>query len=227
VAVPAGRTRQQQHAHHDPRANAYWRSLTWSAEAPTRSGGAGMAWRIDQPIGAELSGRVRELCQSLSIPLKAFYLAAYFGALEQRYGAGRPTVGVVMNGRAETLSDPFKALGLFWNILPVCEQERGDSLSARALHAHALLLQAEHFGAYPLPRLLECLEPHERPAIHASFNFIHFHHAQRAGVDDGGLAVTRGGGHDKFHYPINLAVAIDPHDGAASLVIEFDPAWFD
>ena len=31
------------------------------------------------------------------------------------------SVGVISNGRTEKLSDPFGALGLFWNIVPFCQ----------------------------------------------------------------------------------------------------------
>jgi amino acid adenylation domain-containing protein len=174
-------------------------------------------------ISGELSGRLRSMAQDLGVSLKTMYVSAFVELIGSVTDEPVVTVGVVSNGRSERLSDPLKALGLFWNIVPLCSRVDHSDRHSRLLEIQQALIAIEQYARYPLPRILE---DQQKPELFfATLNFLHFHNAlEISWGDEVRLLSTRA--HDKFHYPLNLAVLVDPKEQQVSLRAEYDLCYF-
>ena len=58
----------------------------------------------------------------------------------------------------------------------------------------------------------------DRPFF-ATFNFINFHHAKGL-AGSGGIGLLDAKSRDRFHYPLNVTVALNQSDHSANIVIE-------
>jgi len=134
------------------------------------------------------------------------------------------TVGVVSNGRPERLSEPLKAIGLFWNIIPFSCSIEGSDSDARVKRVQQLLIDTDSFTGYPLPQILKDQQLNE--LFWATFNFITFPTSDSDTLDTG-LRLVSAKGHDKFHFPLTNVVSVDPSSEKTQLRIEYDKAYFD
>lgn len=174
-------------------------------------------------LTSELAGQLNQLARASSVSLKAVFLSAYLDLIGTETGENRVTVGVVSNGRSERLSDPLKALGLFWNIIPFhCALSIGDQ-SSQVRKVQDLLIGTEQYARYPLAQILEDQQTTE--LFFATFNFLHFHNIKDIPVE-GGLRLLGFRGHDKFHFPLNYIVSVNPFDGNIGFRVEFDKLYF-
>jgi len=170
-----------------------------------------------------LAAKVRDASRNLRVSVKVILLGTYLNLLGRLTGQERVTVGVVSNGRSERLSNPLKAMGLFWNIIPFCGPA---SAPDRASHLEAVqqgLINAEAYARYPLLQIMEDLRQTE--LFFATFNFLHFHNVKEI-PSDGGLRLLGFSGHDKFHFPLNYALSVDPFRGDINYRVEYDRAYF-
>jgi len=170
-----------------------------------------------------LAAKVRDASRNLRVSVKVILLGTYLNLLGRLTGQERVTVGVVSNGRSERLSNPLKAMGLFWNIIPFCCPA---SAPDRASHLEAVqqgLINAEAYARYPLLQIMEDLRQTE--LFFATFNFLHFHNVKEI-PSDGGLRLLGFSGHDKFHFPLNYALSVDPFRGDINYRVEYDRAYF-
>lgn len=168
---------------------------------------------------------LNDLAKRLQVSLKTIFLSAYFDLIAEETGSPHPVIGVLSNGRSERLSEPLKALGLFWNILPFgCKINRHDKLVQIEELQHNFL-NVEPFIRMPLERILEISE--RRDLFPASFNFIYFHNTKAVGKEEDGLKVSTGALSDLYHFPFNLAIVVDPSDLKARIRIESDNVYFD
>ena len=85
------------------------------------------------------------------------------------------SVGVLSNGRIERLSDPFGALGLFWNIVPFCQLITEDK-GVQIKNVQQSLIDIEPYVMYPLLQILS--DQKKTELFFATFNFVHFHNAK-------------------------------------------------
>jgi amino acid adenylation domain-containing protein/non-ribosomal peptide synthase protein (TIGR01720 family) len=175
-------------------------------------------YKFDSEIIADL----RELCRKLRVSPKALFLSTYLDLIGTVMKLNRVCVGVVSNGRTEKLSDPFCALGLFWNIVPFCQPNREDK-EVQIKNVQQSLIDIEPYVRYPL---LEILSDQQKPELFfATFNFVNFHNAKNLKADTG-LKVKASRSHDKFNFPLNYAVSMEPSSGNVSLSVEYDKMYF-
>jgi amino acid adenylation domain-containing protein/non-ribosomal peptide synthase protein (TIGR01720 family) len=165
---------------------------------------------------------LRELCQKLRVSPKALFLSTYLDLIGTVMKSNRVCVGVVSNGRTERLSDPFGALGLFWNIVPFCQQTREDK-GVQIKNVQQSLIDIEPYVRYPL---LQILSDQQKPELFfATLNFVNFHNAKNINAETG-LKVKDRRFHDKFNFPLNYAVSMSPVEGNVSLSVEYDKLYF-
>ena len=130
--------------------------------------------------------------------------------------------GIVSNGRIERLSDPFQALGLFWNIVPFYQPIISNKIE-QIKNVQQTLVDIEPYVRYPL---LQILSDQGKPELFfATFNFLHFHNAKNnfAKTDLNASPIRS---HDKFNFPLNFVVSMDPFERNASIRVEYDQMYF-
>lgn len=137
------------------------------------------------------------------------------------------SVGVISNGRTERSSDPFGALGLFWNIVPFC-QSITENKVVQIKNVQQSLIDIEPYVRYQLLQILsdQQLKPNaEAELFFATFNFVHFHNAKNIS-DHTGLKIHRRRFHDKFNFPLNYAVSMESFSENASIHVEYERMYF-
>jgi len=171
---------------------------------------------------SEIIADLRELCRKLRVSPKALFLSTYLDLIGTVMKPNRVCVGIISNGRTERLSDPFCALGLFWNIVPLCQPTVEDK-GVQIKNVQQSLIDIEPYVRYPL---LEILADQQKPELFfATFNFVNFHNAKNINADTG-LKVKARRSHDKFNFPLNYAVSMSPVEGNVSLSVEYDKMYF-
>jgi amino acid adenylation domain-containing protein/FkbM family methyltransferase len=175
------------------------------------------------PLPRELTNRMYELSRSLKVSLKAIFLSGYLDLIGSETGGGTVTVGVISNGRSERLTEPLKAVGLFWNIIPFCCSLEGEDKLSQAGKVQRLLIETERYATYPLAQILK--DQRTMALFFATFNFLHFHHMKNIPVEHG-LRVLGMKSHDKFHFPLNYIVSVDPFNGNIGFRVEYDKSYF-
>jgi amino acid adenylation domain-containing protein len=174
-------------------------------------------------LDAGLAGELDSLTRRLGVSLKAICLSVYLDIVSTITSKNIVTVGVVSNGRTERLSDPLKALGLFWNIVPFCCRVEFIDRFEQIRAVQQLLIKIEPYATYPLSQILHT--QHKADLFFATFNFLHFHHVR--GVPAGsGLTILGSRGHDKFHFPLNYIVSVNPFNQELGLRVEYDRNYF-
>jgi amino acid adenylation domain-containing protein len=179
--------------------------------------------KVIYPIGSELAAELAKVANGLSVSLKTIFLSAYLDVIGEIGGQNVVTVGVVSNGRSERLSEPFKALGLFWNLAPFCCRVDFEDKLEQLREVQRLLIDIEQFATYPLAKILE--DQQEAELFFASFNYLNFPDGA-AVPGDMGLKVIRSKGYDKFHFPLNYVVSTNAFDAGMTLRVEFDKLYF-
>jgi len=170
----------------------------------------------------EVVADLRKFCQKLRVSPKALFLSTYLDLIGTVMKSNRVCVGVISNGRTERLSDPFGALGLFWNIVPLCQLTREDK-GVQIKNVQQSLIDIEPYVRYPLPQILA---DQQKPELFfATFNFGNFHNAKNLKADTG-LKVNARRFHDKFNFPLNYAMSMEPSSGNVSLNVEYDQMYF-
>ncbi|MEA5603241.1 non-ribosomal peptide synthetase [Nostoc sp. UHCC 0252] len=164
----------------------------------------------------------REFCRKLRISPKALFLSVYLDIISTVIKENTVCVGIVSNGRTERLSDPFRALGLFWNIVPLCQQVIEDK-GVQIKNVQQSLIDIESYIRYPLLQIFS--DQQKAELFFATFNFVHFHNAKNI-FDHHGLKVSSKRSHDKFHFPLNYAVSIEPLTGNMIIYVEYDQMYF-
>ena len=163
-----------------------------------------------------------QFCRKLRISPKALFLSVYLDLIATVIKENTVCVGIVSNGRTERLSDPFRALGLFWNIVPFCQQVIEDK-DSQIKNVQQSLIDIESYIRYPLLQILS--EQQKTELFFANFNFVHFHNAKNI-FEHTGLKVSGKKSHDKFHFPLNYAVAMDSLAENLSIYVEYDQMYF-
>jgi non-ribosomal peptide synthase protein (TIGR01720 family) len=173
-------------------------------------------------FGSEIIADLRECCRKLKVSPKAIFLSTYLDLIGTLVKENKVSVGVVSNGRIERLSDPFGALGLFWNIVPFCQTITEDK-GVQIKNVQQSLIDIEPYVRYPLLQTLSDQKTTE--LFFATFNFVHFHNAKDVS-EHNGLKVNRRRFHDKFNFPLNYGVSMESLSGNVSIRVEYDPMYF-
>ena len=181
----------------------------------------GEAVACEYILNSEIIQDLQKLCKELKVSIKAIFLSTYLdliGTLIEK----TLCVGTVSNGRTERLSDPFGALGLFWNMVPFCQSISSDK-GIQIKNVQQSLIDIEPYVRYPLLQILA--DQQKTELFFATFNFVNFHNAKNISAHTG-LKVQGRRFHDKFNFPLNYAVSMSPVEGNATLHVEYDKTYF-
>jgi amino acid adenylation domain-containing protein len=203
----------------------------WRSEGIVAAGVADLIERQPQRAEAVRYGTtttesfLRDLhsaCRSARVSLKAAVLAALSRAMRRHFRVDVATVGVVCNGRSDRLSDPLRALGLFWNLAPISlgEPEGGSLLE---WEVQRRLTRMEPFTMYPLAKIARLYGVEE--LFFATLTFTNFHNRFNGEVGDG-VRVEAARTLDRFHYPLNFHVAVHGRADVLGITVEFDTRYF-
>jgi hypothetical protein len=86
-----------------------------------------------------------------------------------------------------------------------------------------LLIDTESYSRYPLTKIFE--DQGKSELFFASLNFLNFHNAKHA-FESSEVKLPSSGNHDKFHYPLNFVVSVNPNTGEVWLRVEYDRSYF-
>jgi hypothetical protein len=182
----------------------------------------GEAVTCEYILNSELISDLQKLCSQLKVSPKAIFLSTYLDLIGTLIKEKTLCVGIVSNGRTERLSDPFGALGLFWNMVPFCQSISSDK-GVQIKNVQQSLIDMEPYVRYPL---LQIMADQQKPELFfATFNFVHFHNAKNR-LAHTGLKVQGRRFHDKFNFPLNCGVSMSPFEGNVSLSVEYDKTYF-
>ncbi|MDZ8186464.1 MAG: amino acid adenylation domain-containing protein [Nostoc sp. ChiSLP02] len=173
-------------------------------------------------LGSEIIVDLRQLCGKLRVSPKAIFLSNYLDLIGTEMKENTVSVGIVSNGRTERLSDPFKTLGLFWNIVPFCQQTIEDK-SLQIKNVHQSLIDMEPYVRYPLLQILS--DQAKMELFFTTFNFVASSNSKNLWVNTG-LKMNGSKSHDRFNFPLNYAVSIDFYEGDVSIDVEYDRMYF-
>jgi hypothetical protein len=204
----------------------FWKSLRIAPSGPEvlerKSPETDGAARYRTTSSQRLLLDLQEVSRRERVSLRAIVLDAYADILRSYTRRDFATIGVVFNGRSERLSDPLQALGLFWNLAPVCIRDRADSSASPQRHVQELLNGIEPYAVFPLREIARLYEVDE--LFFATLNFTNFHNRFQEEVGDG-IRVSHVSAHDRFHYPLNYHVAVYG-SGVLGISVEFQTEYF-
>ncbi|MBD2420562.1 non-ribosomal peptide synthetase, partial [Anabaena cylindrica FACHB-243] len=215
-----------------PDASNFWRlhlrDYTYKPLQPLINSGKQVEYTAEEyNFGSEIIADLREYSRKLKVSPKAIFLSTYLDLIGTFIKEKTVSVGVISNGRTERLSDPFGALGLFWNIVPFCQIITEDK-GAQIKNVQQSLIDIEPYVRYPLLQIFsdQQLKPISRAELFfATFNFVHFHNAKDVS-EHTGLEINRRRFHDKFNFPLNYGVAMESFSGNVSIRVEYDRIYF-
>ncbi|MBE9228589.1 amino acid adenylation domain-containing protein [Phormidium sp. LEGE 05292] len=182
----------------------------------------GEAVACEHIFNSEIISDLQKLCRKLKVSPKAIFLSTYLDLIGTLMKEKTLCVGTVSNGRTERLSDPFGALGLFWNMVPFCQSISSDK-GVQIKNVQQSLIDMEPYVRYPLLQILADQEKTE--LFFATFNFVHFHNAKNSLVHTG-LKVYGRRFYDLYNFPLNCTMEMLPFEGNAILYIKYDKTYF-
>ncbi len=169
-------------------------------------------------LGPKDLERLQALAKMCSVPLRTLFIYMFFSALARAFARKSLVIDVVINARSNRLSDAMGAMGLFWNLLPVCFSPSGNIRSDLQV-LHGVLLKSEEFSLFPRSEVERMCREYA-PAF-ASFNFVNFHnYTDCATVDEPGMRVERA--RDYFHHPLKCTVSLAPDQKSLDLWFEYN-----
>ncbi|MBL4647968.1 MAG: amino acid adenylation domain-containing protein, partial [Gammaproteobacteria bacterium] len=181
--------------------------------------------RNELPVNIELVlvERLLILGKQRNVSIKSILLSAFSLAISQFIGRQDSIVGVITNGRTDSLPNSLTAIGMFWNIIPFHMQFNMNTLETADMQiTHRRLIEVdESYGRYPLPQLLNDINQQE--LFFATFNYIHFHHMREIPQEivDNEMMVEPVF-FDRYHYPLNLTVSRDANNDSMRFYTNFD-----
>jgi hypothetical protein len=209
---------------HDPEHTVYWTAQVEVGDRRRRARIDPRPTELNAPLESVLERRIAlrldQIARQQGVTLRALLVTALQDALQQVPDPPSQVMGIVMNGRKESLSDPLQSLGLFWNMLPLIE--RGGGFDERLLANHRELLEMEKFSAYPSNRTGIFNGVRNEPQV--TFNYVNFHNHTTYGGS--ALRLLKEYNHDRFHYPLNVFVSFERGRSELYLKIESDATCF-
>lgn len=173
-----------------------------------------IALSISEPRAEQL----RQCARDRGVPLRAVFLLAYQRGLARLLRASVVTIDVVSSGRSARLTDPMRAMGLFWRFLPVVSGRNLDGSSALTALS-AVLSTTDAHAAYPRDCIAGLVQVSADALTYAAFNFVDFHN--RMVGDQSALVIRSRHSADRFHHALKFAIV---KHGAQSLEahLEYD-----
>ncbi len=184
----------------------------------TTSESSGESKDHDVLFSAELSERLKELSQRLSVPVKSVLLAAHLRVLSVLSNQEDIVTGVVTSNRLDSAGS-YDALGLFLNTIPFRQRLTGRSWTDLIRQVFETEARVLPFQRYPLKQMQEVSQG--RIAFETAFNFTHFH------VVGGLFAVpelkVRGAKHfAKTNFPLLVNFGMDPNARRIQMTLQYE-----
>jgi len=176
---------------------------------------------IDEKIFEKVNERIVEL----NITKKAFFFTivanAYLSAIQRK----KESFGVIVNGRSEQLSSPLDAVGLFWNVLPIPHEIKGD-IELEALEVQRNFLEWDLLVNAPMTRLADAFG--KSITINCCFNFIEMHNADDGTDFQNEFQLIDFKSIDRFHYPITIVIfrSHESYFASFGMRIEYNSMYF-
>ena len=174
-----------------------------------------------QMIDNDLIIKLQTMVQTEGVSLRALFVSAFLVLLAEPRDAASITVGLVANGRSERLSDPLNSLGLFWYFVPFCHSVQADKIK-QIKSVQNQLLEIDFYAHYPLNQILA--DQQKTDLFYATLNFVHFHHTDHVGAQD--LQIQQERYYDKFHFPLNYTIIVNPLSGEIELSVTYNQLYF-
>jgi hypothetical protein len=65
----------------------------------------------------------------------------------------------------------------------------------------------------------------EAELFFATFNFLHFHNLKTI-TQAADVRILQSRGHDRFHFPLNMTISVNPFDSQVTMRLEYDSRYF-
>jgi hypothetical protein len=209
----------------DPAHAAYWAAqaagTNWDRRPMLTARPGSHNAPVERLLTRSVTARLEQIARQRQVTFKALLISVLQETLLRWSITPSRAIGIVMNGRKETLSDPLHSLGLFWNMLPLTGN-CGD-FDERLQANHRELLEMEKFSAYPADRTGVVDGVSHEPQV--TFNYVNFHNHTAYG-GNAMLRLLREYNHDKFHYPLNVFASFERERGELYLKVESDASFF-
>jgi amino acid adenylation domain-containing protein len=180
--------------------------------------GAGESEDHDVLLPAELSARLKDLSQRLSVPVKSVLLAAHLRILSVLSNQEDIVTGVVTSNRPDSAGS-YDALGLFLNTIPFRQRLAGGSWSDLIHQVFETEARVLPFQRYPLKQMQEV--SNSQIAFETAFNFTHFHVFE--GLFELPEMKVRGAKHfAKTNFPFLVNFGLDPTAGRIQMTLQYD-----
>jgi amino acid adenylation domain-containing protein len=127
---------------------------------------------LNVPIVNALSDRLKQVAETIGVPIKSVLLAAHLRVMSLLGGEAEVLTGVVSHGRPEAV-DAERALGLYLNTLPFRIRLSGGSWVELIEETFALEREMLPYRYYPMAQIK--IDEGGRPLFDTLFNFISFH----------------------------------------------------
>ncbi len=202
---------RQQSAHFS---NSCWPYQTYGAD------------RIDamlERLPSTLLDNAKRWAKLHGVQLRTLLLATLAIAIRHVFGEHRTALGLVVNGRNSALSDPFHAMGLFWNLMPLKLPSQQD-VTALVQTAHQQLIELEPYSRYPFDQQIEIYQG--LMPIWSTFNYIDFHHRDEVHTSEQNFEVEPVQpeflGQDYFGFPLESSFV--NQNGQCVWLLQVNPA---
>jgi amino acid adenylation domain-containing protein len=169
---------------------------------------------IAVPIARELSDGLKELAQSVGVPLKSVLLAAHLRVMRLLSGHEDVLTGVISHGRPEG-ADGERAAGLFLNTLPFRQRLSGGSWADLVREVFDAELRMIPHRRYPLAQIQK---EHGHSLLETFFNFVHFH-VYDALKNSGSLEVLEARSFSDTNFTFAVEFGVDVRSADVTLVI--------
>ncbi|MFS1523852.1 hypothetical protein ACL7TT_07020 [Microbulbifer sp. 2304DJ12-6] len=123
-------------------------------------------------------------------------------------------------------SDPVGAIGIFWNLLPVCSNGIEDDVTAIE-KLSATLSMVDTYSLYPIDCLSDLVGVKTGGITYIAFNFINFHNQSYNSKksDFGGGVVEVRHSVDRFHHALKITISRQ-QGSCISGYIEYESQYF-
>lgn len=142
----------------------------WSPSSASHSSATEVHFRL-VPLEENLSRSLRQLANTLRVPLKSVLLAAHLRVLSLVSGQQDVITGISGNGRPEE-NDGERVLGVFLNLLPIRAELSGGTWAALVRQTFEAERESMPYRRFPMA---EMQRMHEARLFETAFNYTHFH----------------------------------------------------
>ncbi|OGI11425.1 MAG: hypothetical protein A2Y40_09545 [Candidatus Margulisbacteria bacterium GWF2_35_9] len=157
---------------------------------------------IEKHINEQLYKDIQQLGKELSVSSKEIFLSAYYDLVSFITKEKTNNIGIISNGRNNSLSNPATAIGLFWRILPLTVSvESNKKKQINEVNKEISFINGSHSDEYLNKNIYE--------ELFSTFNFINFHNVKQL-LSHNALEVTSYEYQDIYSFPLNLKIYIDP-----------------